>query len=43
MIMEQLKSNYLSPCMTIHCLSFEEVCLDSRDNGEMGNGGFLDE
>ena len=40
---EEQKTNYQSPNVSVHSLMLDDSFLESRDNGEMGNGGFLDE
>lgn len=43
--MEQEKTLYQSPEISVVSLAMEGGLLDNsqKDNGEMGNGGFLDE
>ena len=40
--MEHEKTSYQSPEILVFSLSMEEL-LNTSNNGEMGNGGFLDE
>jgi hypothetical protein len=41
--MEHEKTSYQSPEILVFSLSMEEELLNTSNNGEMGNGGFLDE
>lgn len=41
--MEHEKTPYQSPEILVVSLSMERGLLNSSNNGEMGNGGFLDE
>ena len=41
--MEQKKTTYQSPVIRIYALRLDGRIMNGSNNGEMGNGGFLDE